>query len=96
MNINVPDIVNGCFELLGGFFLMQNVRRLRKEKQVKGVSVLATAFFMGWGYWNLYFYPAVNAWLSFAGGIHIVFWNTVWVAMALYYGAKSRRVSILP
>jgi len=89
MDIQFADAVNGCFECVGGLLLWLNVRRLYRDKVFKGVSVVPTAFFMAWGYWNLYFYPAVDAPLSFFGGLVIVAANTVWLGQMVYY--RKRR-----
>lgn len=79
------DLINGLFEFCGGLLLWMNVQRLYKDKVFKGVSVVPTAFFMAWGYWNLYFYPAVNAPWSWYGGMVIVAANTVWLGQMIYY-----------
>ncbi len=80
-----PDAINGCFELLGGALLLRNCWTLYQHKQVKGVSVPVTAFFALWGVWNLYYYPHLEQWLSFAGGCVIVSANMLWVVMAIWY-----------
>lgn len=90
------DLVNGLFELFGSFFLALNVLRLHRDKQVKGVNWMATAFFMAWGYWNLYFYPAVGALLSFYGGVAIVIVNTAWLGQMVYYIRKERHFETQP
>ena len=81
----MADLVNGCFELLGGIFIVTSCRQLRRDKQVRGVCWAHAAFFMLWGYWNLYFYPQVGAWCSFIGGIGVVSANSVWLGMMLFY-----------
>lgn len=86
-SLNAADALNGAFELLGGVVLWQNVRRLRQDKQVRGADWRVTGFFMAWGVWNLYFYPHLEQWLSFTGGLCIVAANAVW----LYYAIKYRR-----
>ena len=83
------DIVNGVFELLGGFLTWMNCRKLRKDKQVKGVCWSVTAFFSVWGLWNLYYYPCLGQWASFVGGIILVAGNLVWVGMAIKYRDKK-------
>jgi len=88
--VTFADTVNGLFEMCGGILLWMNVRRLYRDKEFRGVSVVPTAFFMAWGYWNLYFYPAVGAPLSFIGGLFIVTANTVWLWQMLYYWRKNR------
>jgi hypothetical protein len=80
-----PDLVNGAFELLGGAFIFNHCRAVWRDKAVKGVSVLSTAFFTLWGLWNLYYYPHLNQWWSLAGGVAIVLANAVWVALLLKY-----------
>lgn len=80
-----PDLVNGAFELVGGFALWGNVRRIMRDKAVKGVSPLYTAFFLSWGYWNLYYYPSLDQWWSFWGGLNIVIANTTWLVLMIHY-----------
>lgn len=83
--MNIPDLINGLFELLGGFLLWTNVQRAFKDKAFKGVAIVPTAFFTVWGLWNLYFYPHLGQWLSFFGGLNIVFANSIWVGQMIYY-----------
>jgi uncharacterized membrane protein YfcA len=80
-----PDYVNGTFELCGGVFIALSVRQLLKDKMVRGVSWLAILFFTAWGYWNLFFYPHLDQWLSFAGGVGLALANTVYLALLVHY-----------
>ena len=79
------DLVNGLFELLGAAVLWANVVRVRKDKHVKGMNPWTTVFFSAWGFWNLYYYPSLDQWLSFYGGIAIVAVNTIWLGHVVYY-----------
>lgn len=83
--VSLPDAFNGSYEFFGGILLLVNCRRLYLDKDVKGVSVPVTAFFMTWGLWNLFYYPHLSQWLSFSGGLVIVAANLLWVIMAIYY-----------
>lgn len=83
------DIINALFEFFGGCFLWLNVRRLLNDKQTKGVSIPATAFFAAWGIFNLYFYPSVGAWWSCLAGINVVVANIVWVTLMVYYARRK-------
>lgn len=87
------DFINGVFEFSGGIFLWMNVWKLYQHKSVKGVSLWAFGFFAVWGYWNLYYYPCLNQWVSLIGSILVVAANTVWILLALKYrrnhGSKS-------
>ena len=79
------DIFNGCFEATGAIMLSRNVWQLYKDKCVRGVHWLPTLFFASWGLWNLYYYPHLEQWWSFSGGLAIVIVNSIWFAQMIYY-----------
>ena len=81
----IPDIINGCFEIFGAPFILLSVLKLYRDKEVHGVYWLHPTFFTAWGFWNLYYYPHLGQWVSFAGGIAIVIINMIWVIMLLHY-----------
>ena len=85
-----PDHINGLFELVGGIFIWLNVRRIYIDKTLKGVSALPTIFFTSWGFWNLYYYPHLEQWFSFLGGVFIVIANCVWLYFVAYYWRKGK------
>lgn len=87
MAIDGADAVNGSFEALGALLILLNVRRLRLDRRVAGVSFAPTAYFTIWGLWNLYYYPALDQWLSFAGGCAITMANAAWLVLAWRQGA---------
>lgn len=80
-----PDMINGLFEFGGSLLLWRNVLQLYRDKMVRGLHWGSVAFFAGWGYWNLYYYPALDQWWSFTGGVSIVTANTVWLIQVWYY-----------
>jgi hypothetical protein len=79
------DQINSSFEFIGSVALWLNVIRLYRDKKVYGVTWHATAFFMGWGYWNMIYYPGLDQWWSFWGGVSLSTANTVWLFQMLYY-----------
>jgi hypothetical protein len=83
--IQIPDLVNGLFELLGGFALWQNVKRIERDMSIRGVNWQVTLFFTAWGFWNLFYYPTLHQWLSFFGGLNIVVANACWLFFAIKY-----------
>lgn len=86
-----PDMINGAFEALGSAVLYRNVLQLYRDKQVKGVHWMATGFFAAWGYWNLFYYPHLDQWYSFTGGVSIALANTVWLVQMIYYIRKGNQ-----
>lgn len=84
------DLINGLFEGLGAILCWFNVTRLRKDKEVKGVSWAVQAFFSLWGIWNLYYYPSLGQWASFWGGVGLVSGNATWVILAIKYSRSDK------
>lgn len=88
--ISVPDLINGLFELCGSVFIILNIRQVLKDKEVKGVYWPAMMFFTVWGYWNIFYYPHLNQWLSFLGGLAIAACNSVYVFLLIYYSRRKQ------
>lgn len=86
----LPDIINGIFESCGGFFIALSVIKLHREKIVRGVSWMHVTFFSAWGFWNLYFYPHLDQWMSFWGGFLLVTVNCVWLGQIMYYNWRNK------
>lgn len=78
------DLINGSFELLGALPICLSIRRLYLDGQVKGISVIHVTFFTLWGFWNLFYYPHLDQWLSFWGGVALAGTNTVWLIQMAY------------
>lgn len=85
-----PDTINALFELGGALLTALNIRALLRDKTTKGVVWPVNAFFTAWGAWNLYYYPALGQWISFAAGVLLVAANAVWVGLAVHYASASR------
>lgn len=79
------DLVNGLFEAIGGLFVLNHCRAVLRDKAVAGVSILSTVVFAAWGVWNIYYYPSLGQWWSFAGGLVIVAANVLWVSLLIKY-----------
>lgn len=75
----IPDIINGCFEAFASLFILNHARVLWKSKQAHGVSMLSTWYFMLWGVWNMWYYPHLGQYFSFAGGVVIVLAQLFWI-----------------
>ncbi len=86
-----PDLINGLFEFIGSLMIWANVARILKDKEVKGIDWRVTGFFWAWGLWNLFYYPHLDQWWSFAGGVSIVIANTVWLSLAWWYSKPRSR-----
>lgn len=79
------DFINAMFEICAGIFIITNIIKIRQDKQVRGFYPLVSLFFVIWGTWTLYYYPSLNQWISFYGGLLVTTANAIWFIMALYY-----------
>lgn len=79
------DAVNGMLEVGGGLFVLGHCRAVWRDREVKGVSIIGTVFFLGWGVWNLYYYPSLEQWYSLAGGIFLTLANLLWVGLLIRF-----------
>jgi len=89
-----PDIINGSFELLASPFILFSILKLYKDKKVKGISWVHISYFTLWAFWNLYYYPFLNQWCSFIGGIAIMLTNTYYTGLLIYYTIKSKKMKL--
>ena len=87
--MQVNDLINGLFELVGGLLGVINIVSLVKDKAIKGVSWIPANFFMVWSAWNLYYYPSLKQPISFIGGIGIFLSNGIWIYLVFYYKYKK-------
>lgn len=81
--MNRNDVINGLFELIGAFFTWRNYFQLRKDKELKGIYWPLIAFMTLWGFWNLIYYPSLDQWCSFVGGLALVTGNLLWILLVL-------------
>jgi hypothetical protein len=86
-----PDLINGLFEGVGALLICGNIRALYRDKIVRGVTLAPVIFWSAWGFWNLFYYPTLDQWFSFYGGIGVVTANTAWVLMAIYYRSQESK-----
>ena len=86
-----PDKINATFEMLGGCFLWLSVRALYRARGFKGVHWAQMTLYTLWGAFNLWFYPAIGQWWSFAFGINVFLANFTWAIMAIYFHMKAKK-----
>jgi len=83
-----PDLINGLFETTGAALTAMNTRRVITDRGYAGVYIPTIVFFLSWGLWNLFYYPHLDQWFSFVGGILLVLSNVSWVVTMLYFGKR--------
>jgi len=87
--MSMPDMINAGFEIGAGFAVLHHCWCLHRDREVRGVSVLAVAFFTLWGIWNVFWYPWLNQVFSFVAGIFVTLANVLYASMLSYYRKKA-------
>lgn len=85
---NNYDLVNALFELGGAVMLWLDVARLLRDRQLRGVYLPVRFFFLSWGVWNVFYYPAIGQTASFFAGLSVVAANAAWCGLAWRYRAN--------
>lgn len=85
------DLFNGAFELGGTYFISRSIRKLHRDKIVRGIAWEQVAFWSIWGYWNIAYYWAAQSPFSWWAGLAVTTANTVYVSMLYYYVRREGR-----
>lgn len=84
----MSDTINGLFESLGSLAVLLSIRQVWRDRAVQGVHWMTTAFFASWGYWNLYYYPALAQTLSTIGAASVAMMNTIYLGSLIYFSRR--------
>lgn len=85
------DLINAAFEAFSALMVADHCRILLRDRTVRGVSLLAVAFFTAWGGRNLYYYPALGQSLSGACALLVLLANATYLTLALRFRNAERR-----
>ncbi len=80
------DGINGAFLFAASLFYALNVRKLIKDKEVKGYSLGSIIFFTAWNCWNVVFYVIATDlfWTQFSSGI-VALLNVAYLCLLIKY-----------
>lgn len=87
-----PDITQAMWEGGSAILCLQNVKAIRKSRTIAGVHWLPTAYFAGWGVYNLWFYTALHLPYAYWAGLAITLVNMVWLGHLGYYAYRRRQI----
>lgn len=85
IHLDPTDFPMAALELGAAWLQVKNIKALLRDKEIKGVFWGQTAFYLGWGVWNVFFYPLHGLWLSGVAGLAITIANAVWLHLAIKY-----------
>lgn len=88
--MNLPDLTQAAWELGSAGFGLLNIRAVRRSKSIAGVHWAPTAYFFGWGVYNLWFYSALGLPVSWWAGCAITVVNATWLGHVGYYELRRR------
>jgi hypothetical protein len=83
--MDIADAVNGFFELVSAFMVYLHIRVIKKDKEVKGMSIVPIVFFTVWGFWNIFFYPYNGLYLSAIAGAVLALVNSYYFYLIMKY-----------
>lgn len=86
----LPDIINATFEAAGSLFILNHCITLYRDKLVRGVSIISTAFFCLWGCWNAWFYLHLAQKFSWYAAMVLTLVNFVYIGMMIFYKRKEK------
>lgn len=86
-----PDLINCSFEFGGAIAQCVNIRRLLRDRMVRGISLSTTTFFNAWGLWNLYYYLHLEQPWSWFGGAFLTSINLIWLSIAAWFAHINKR-----
>jgi uncharacterized membrane protein YfcA len=93
-NISLMDAANAFFEGGGSLFVLNHVRVLLKQRQVRGVSLLSIGFFTLWGVFNIFYYRHLGQSFSWYAGIAVLIANLIYVSLAIYFKRQESQNSL--
>jgi hypothetical protein len=79
------DLITSLFQIGAVIFLLDNIRMLLKDRQLKGVSIGMIFFFTLWGYWGIYMFHMLKQTFSMWTNVAIAVAYTVWLTLAFYF-----------
>jgi hypothetical protein len=80
-----PDQLNAGFEALAALLIWLNVADVWKKKATAGIHWIPLSLFTIWGYWNLFYYPHLGQWWSFAAAGFVAVANSAWLWLVVKY-----------
>lgn len=86
------DIITSMFQFGAVLFLLDNIRAILRDKDLKGVSIGMIMFFTVWGYWGIFMFYTLGQPFSMWTNVGIAGAYTVWLGMAIFYKFKARNV----
>ena len=87
-----PDITQALWEGGSAILCLKNVAAIRKSRAIAGVHWLPTAYFAGWGVYNLWFYTALHLPYAYWAGLAITIVNAVWLGHVGLYAWRAYQV----
>lgn len=76
--------------MFGSLAVWMNIRKLHRDKQVRGICWQLSFFFSSWGLWNLYYYFMLRQYLSWVCSMSLALANLIWLGQAVYYKHEER------
>lgn len=79
------DVVNSGLELLAVLAVATSMRKLARDRRIRGISTSHISYALLSACWFVYYYAHLDQWWSFAAALLYWLATGAWVTMMLYY-----------
>jgi hypothetical protein len=83
--MEIFDKINAIFQIFNSIFLSFNVIRLYRDKNVAGVSLTTTLYFVVFNWFNVIYFFNINQPFSFICSIACAIVISIWSGQMIYY-----------
>ena len=83
------DAVNASLEIVGGAMVCASIRRLVRDKRVRGIHPSHVAYSVASGIWFVYYYAHLDQLLSFWCALAYAAAVSTWAVLMVAYCARE-------
>ena len=90
-NFFTLDKINAFFPLIGCFFVILNIKKMMKDKELKGSQWFSPLFFYTGQGINVYLLLTLKQWFSFVTGAMLLCCSLTWWSLMMYYKIRNKK-----
>jgi len=81
--MTTADAITTFFQTGASIFLCLNILQLKRDRELRGVSIWTIAFFTVWSYWGIFLFYSLDLFWSMVSNAVMAVAYTVWLALAV-------------
>lgn len=88
--MQIPDAINGALEVTWSAVMLLSILKLRKDRDLKGVSFWHVGLIFVSSWWFMFYYAHLDQWFSFLASLVYAVAVATWSGHIAYYFMKPR------